>query len=89
MYKVVSNGELVYSDTLVYVRLHDNGSYVGCSYDKADGFCVKVPYINEEGESLIVSRVYALPEHTLRSNEPTGEAEFISCHEVTERFLSE
>ena len=36
-----SGGKVVgYSDTVVYVRLHENGCYVPCDEAEAGGFCI-------------------------------------------------
>ena len=42
MYAIKSGGKVVgYSDTVVYVRLHENGCYVPCDEAEAEGFCIK------------------------------------------------
>ena len=42
MYAIKSGGKVVgYSDTVVYVRLHENGCYVPCDEAEAGGFCIK------------------------------------------------
>ena len=42
MYAIKSGGKVVgYSDTVVYVRLHENGCYVPCDEAEAGGFSVE------------------------------------------------
>ena len=41
MYAIKSGGKVVgYSDTVVYVRLHENGCYVPGDEAEAEGFCI-------------------------------------------------
>ena len=45
MYKVTVEGAFAgYSDTVVYVKVAENGSYVPCGPAEAGGVCVKLPY---------------------------------------------
>lgn len=41
MYKVTVDGVFAgYSDTAVFVRLHENGCYIPCEETEAEGVCV-------------------------------------------------
>ena len=84
MYKVIRNGSTVaYSDTLVWIMLHQNGSYVQTEQTKADGFCVKVPVLTtdeETGESIQMLQdvVYALEPGGLHGTEPVASLDVFS-----------
>lgn len=83
MYKVISEGEVVgYSDTLVFIRLHENGCYVPCDVAEAEGVCVKlaVDYTDEGGntETRLEDFVYKFGENGLNGVEPGGEVELVS-----------
>ena len=84
MYKVIRNGSTVaYSDTLVWIRLHQNGSYVQTEQSQADGFCVKVPVLTtdeETGESIQMLQdvVYALEPGGLHGTEPVASLDVFS-----------
>lgn len=84
MYAIKSGGAVVgYSDTAVYIRLHENGCYVPCDKSEAEGVCVKtaIDYIDEEtGEELtrLEDFVYRLRESGLLGIEPLGELEDVS-----------
>lgn len=84
MYAVKSGGAVIaYSDTAVYIRLHDNGCYVPCDAAEAEGFCVKtaVDFTDEEtGETMtrLEDFVYAFKEDGLLGIEPIGELETVS-----------
>jgi hypothetical protein len=43
MYKVTVNGTDDYSDSLTPIRLAENGCYVPCSLEEAEGVCVRLP----------------------------------------------
>lgn len=81
MYKITSEGAVVgYSDTAVYIRLHNNGCYVPCEKEEAEGFCVKtaIDYTDEEtGEEMtrLEDFVYRLTEDGLNGVEPMGKLE--------------
>lgn len=75
MYTVIQNGEQIgTSDTLVYIKCSDNGSYVQCGKNIADGFCVKLDkeFTLEDGSvvSEKVDTVFHLPNHSLKGTEP-------------------
>lgn len=58
MYKVTVDGALAgYSDTAVFVRLHENGCYIPCDETEAEGVCVKLPYEFEDDEGNTVRTV--------------------------------
>lgn len=84
MYVIQKDGVLVgYSDTAVFIRLHENGCYVPCAKAEAEGFCVKIAQtrVDEEtGEETVELRdtVYALREGSLRGTEPVASLEEIS-----------
>lgn len=84
MYQIKQNGEAVgYSDTVVFIRLHENGCYVPCDETEAEGFCVKVAidYTDEEtGETMtrLEDFVYNFAEDGLLGIEPTATLEQVS-----------
>lgn len=83
MYRVKSDGAIVgYSDTVYFIRLHENGCYVPAEKEQAGGFCVKqvVSQINEEGttETRLVDTVYQFEENSLKGAEPIGEVEEVN-----------
>lgn len=68
-----------YADSVVNIRLHENGSYVPCADDEADGFCAKmaVPMKDEDGNEYhsLSDTVFCLAGHELRGTEPVGSYE--------------
>lgn len=84
MYAIKSGGEVVgYSDTLVHIRLHENGCYVPCAEAEAEGFCVKTAIDRtdtETGETttFLEDFVYALADGGLLGIEPVGSVEAVS-----------
>ena len=79
MYRVIVDGEPDrYSETLVYIKLANNGCYVPCEQE-AEGFCVKLPYeyIDDDGELVqtVIDTVFALFEGALTGTEPVGSVE--------------
>ena len=81
MYKVLIEGQdAKYSDTIVYIKLAGNGSYVPCDQIEAAGFCVKLPttIIDEETEEairMVNDTVFVFPNKELKGNELTAEVE--------------
>lgn len=80
MYKVLVAGENAgYSDTVVYIKLAGNGSYVPCDRTEAEGICVKLPteYTTEDDEVMqtIVDTVFALSAGGLNGTEEVAELE--------------
>jgi hypothetical protein len=80
VYKITNNNNILgYSDTIAYIRLHSNGSYVSCNKNTADGFCVKLftEYVDEESNKIqtVQDTVFCFPEHTMRGTEPVAEVE--------------
>lgn len=66
MYKVTVEGAFAgYSDTVVYVKVAENGSYVPCGPAEAGGVCVKLPYehTDEDGNTVKTAEdiVFKLP----------------------------
>ena len=68
-----------YADSVVSIRLHENGSYVPCADDEADGFCAKmaVSMKDEDGNEYhsLSDTVFCLAGHELRGTEPVGSYE--------------
>ena len=80
MYAVKQDGAFVgYADSIVLIRLHNNGCYVPCKEAEADGFCAKmaVNIIDEEGteHQVLSDTVFHLTGHTLKGTEPEGSYE--------------
>ena len=84
MYAIKSGGEVVgYSDTLVHIRLHENGCYVPCAEAEAEGFCVKTAIDRTDAETgetttFLEDFVYALADGGLLGIEPVGSVEAVS-----------
>lgn len=83
MYAIKSGGKVVgYSDTVVYVRLHENGSYVPCAESEAHGFCAKMAreLTMEDDESItgMVDTVYCFIGKVMHGDEPIGSFEQIN-----------
>lgn len=84
MYKITSEGAVVgYSDTAVYIKLHENGCYIPCEKEEAEGFCVKtaIDFTDEETSeemTRLEDFVYRLTEDGLNGVEPMGELEDVS-----------
>lgn len=77
MYAVSKEGVFVgYADSVVNIRLHENGSYVPCADYEADGFCAKmaVPMKDEDGNEYhgLSDKVFCLAWHKLSGTEPVG-----------------
>lgn len=68
-----------YADSIVPIRLHDNGCYVPCKKDQAEGFCAKmaVTLTGEDGNEyqVLSDMVFHLAGHTLKGTEPEGSYE--------------
>ena len=80
MYTVKQGSAFVgYADSIVLIRLHDNGCYVPCKETEADGFCAKmaVTMRDEEGteHQVLSDMVFHLADHTLKGTEPEGSYE--------------
>lgn len=80
MYAVSKEGAFVgYADSVVNIRLHENGSYVPCADDEADGFCAKmaVPMKDESGNEYhgLSDTVFCFAGRELRGTEPVGSYE--------------
>lgn len=84
MYAIKSGGEVVgYSDTLVHIRLHENGCYVPCAEAEAEGFCVKTAIDRTDAETgetttFLEDFVYTLADGGLLGIEPVGSVEAVS-----------
>jgi hypothetical protein len=83
MYAVSKEGSFVgYADSVVSIRLHENGSYVPCADDEADGFCAKMAreLTTEDNESItgMVDTVYCFNEKVMHGGEPIGSFEQIN-----------
>lgn len=80
MYAVSKEGVFAgYADSVVSIRLHENGSYVPCADDEADGFCAKmaVPMKDEDGNEYhgLSDMVFCLAGHELSGTESVGSYE--------------
>lgn len=84
MFKVTANGAFVgYSDTVVYITISANGSYIPTDANHADGICVKLPteiYDEGTGETIqtTVDTVFSLPGKELPGVEREADIEEIS-----------
>ena len=72
-----------YSDTVVYVRLHENGCYVPCDEAEAGGFCIKTAIDRKDEETgetttYLEDFVYAFADGGLLGIEPVGSVENVS-----------
>lgn len=77
MYAVSKEGVFAgYADSVVSIRLHENGSYVPCADDEADGFCAKMAreLTTEDDESItgMVDTVYCFNGKVMHGDEPIG-----------------
>lgn len=73
----------LYSDTVVYVRLHENGCYVPCDEAEAGGFCIKTAIDRKDEETgetttYLEDFVYAFAPGGLLGIEPVGSVENVS-----------
>ena len=84
MYAIRSGGKVVgYSDTVVYVRLHENGCYVPCDEAEAGGFCIKTAIDRKDEETgetttYLEDFVYAFADGGLLGIESVGSVENVS-----------
>ena len=84
MYQIKQGGAVIgYSDTVVYIRLHENGCYVPCEREQAEGFCVKVAIDSKDadtGETVtrLEDFVYKFSDNGLLGIEPVGSVESVS-----------
>ena len=82
--RIKSGGKVVgYSDTVVYVRLHENGCYVPCDEAEAGGFCIKTAIDRKDEETgetttYLEDFVYAFADGGLLGIEPVGSVENVS-----------
>lgn len=80
MYAIKNGDEIVgYSDSIVYIRLHENGCYVPCPKEEAGGFCAKMAVARMDEElgmtiSSLEDVVYALSDGALSGTEPVATA---------------
>lgn len=80
MYAVKQDGAFAgYADSIVFIRLHNNGCYVPCKEDHAEGFCAKmaVNIMDEKGieHQALSDMVFHLAGHMLKGTEPEGSYE--------------
>lgn len=83
MYAVNKEGVFAgYADSVVNIRLHENGSYVPCAESEAQGFCAKMAreLTTEDDESItgMVDTVYCFNEKVMHGDEPIGSFEQIN-----------
>lgn len=74
MYQITVNNSSFIVDDIKYVKLHkENGSYVLCVQEEAEGICVKVPKEIETEDGAILSTcedtVYTIGESTMNGTE--------------------
>ena len=71
-----------YADSVVNIRLHENGSYVPCAESEAQGFCAKMAreLTTEDNESItgMVDTVYCFNKKVMHGDEPIGSFEQIN-----------
>ena len=86
MYKINSGETAAYSETIVFVRLLDNGSYTPTTEAEAGGFCAKIGVIDtdEDGNEITTLRdtVYQFTEGSLKGDEPVGSFEQVQGAEI-------
>lgn len=80
MYAVTKGGAFAgYADSVVHIRLHENGCYVPCSQDEAEGFCAKMAVTMKDEDGIeyqgLVDTVFRLTGHALKGTEPEGSYE--------------
>lgn len=80
MYAVSKEGAFIgYADSVINIRLHENGSYVPCAEGEAQGFCAKlaVPMKDEPGNEYhgLSDTVFCFAGHELSGTEPVGSYE--------------
>ena len=80
MYAVKQDGAFAgYADSIVLIRLHDNGCYVPCKEAEADGFCAKmaVTLTDEDGKEYqtLSDMVFRFAGKLLNGTEPEGSYE--------------
>lgn len=83
MYAVSKEGAFGgYADSVVSIRLHENGSYVPCADDEADGFCAKMAreLTTKDDESItgMIDTVYCFNGKVMHGDEPIGSFEQIN-----------
>ena len=78
MYKITeAGGTEHYSETIVPIRVGNNGCYVRPKAgQEVDGFVGKVALATEDGYT-VVDTVFVLPEHTLRGGETEATYEHV------------
>lgn len=76
MYQINSGDMTAYSETIVFVRLLDNGNYTPASKAEAGGFCAKIGVIDtdEDGNEITTLRdtVFQFEQGSLKGDEPIG-----------------
>ena len=90
MYKVNSNGNVYFADTVLPIIVADNGCYI-LSEGDTDGIVAKISVETEEGRQL-ADKVFRTREDGLRGTEPLCTYEQISGAQIMavyERALHE
>ena len=86
MYQINSGDMTAYSETIVFVRLLDNGNYTPASEAEAGGFCAKIGVIDkdEDGNEITTLRdtVYQFAKGSLKGDEPVGSFEQVQGAEI-------
>lgn len=80
MYAVKQDGVFAgYADSIVLIRLHENGCYVPCKEAEAEGFCAKMArtLTDEDGKEYqaLSDTVFRLAGKLLKGTEPEGRYE--------------
>ena len=80
MYAVKQDGVFAgYADSIVLIRLHDNGCYVPCKEDQAEGFCAKMAVTiknkKEKENQALSDTVFRLAGKLMKGTEPEGSYE--------------
>ena len=80
MYIVTREGTFDgYADSVIPIKLHQNGCYVPCGESEAEGFCAQkaVTRTDEEGNEYrtLTDTVYRTKGHTMKGTEPVGSYE--------------
>jgi len=92
MYKITKDNSLIgYSETAVYIKLHQNGSYVPCNMNEAEGVCVKLPFtythIDEETKEEVTVNTVKDTVFALKENALHGTEEVVSLEEINGALL--
>lgn len=84
MYAIKKDGVFFgYADSIVFIRLHENGCYVPCEENQAEGFCAKVALTKRDSDGIehhvLRDTVFHFLGYTLVGAEPEGSYEQIGA----------